>query len=58
MGSAYVQSEEEIKKSIEVGKLADFVILSNDPTKVSPDTIKDITVERTIIGGRIEYEKE
>jgi len=57
LGSAYASFEENIKGSIEVGKLADFVILSNDPTKVSPDTIKDILVEKTIVGGNIIYKK-
>ena len=56
LGSAYASYEEDIKGSIEVGKLADFVILSADPTKVDPFTIKDIKVEKTIIGGKIVYE--
>ena len=57
MGSAYASFEEDIKGSIEVGKLADFVILSADPTKVDPFTIKDIKVEKTIIGGKIAYKR-
>jgi len=52
MGSAYASFEEGIKGSIETGKLADFVILSRNPTQVSPDSIKDIDVEKTFIGGR------
>ena len=56
LGGAYASFEENMKGSIEVGKLADFVVLSNDPTKVSADTIKDIKVEKTIIGGKIVYE--
>jgi len=58
LGSAYASFEENIKGSIEVGKLADFVILNNDPTKVSLDTIKDILVEKTILGGNITYERK
>ena len=57
LGSAYASFEEDIKGSIEAGKLADFVILSDDPTKVPPDTIKDIQVEKTIIGGEVTYER-
>ena len=49
-------SEEAVKGSIEVGKLADMVVLGADPTQVDPMTIKDITVERTIVGGKTVYE--
>lgn len=58
LGSAYASFEENVKGSIEVGKLADFVVLSNDPTRVSPDTIRAIDVEKTIVGGEIVYELE
>ena len=55
MGSAYASFEEDIKGSIEVGKLADFVVLSKDPTAVPPDGIKDINVERTYVGGKLVF---
>ena len=48
--------EEQIKGSIEVGKLADLVVLGADPTAVPPLTIKDIPVERTLVGGEVVYE--
>jgi predicted amidohydrolase YtcJ len=36
--------------------LADFALLSADPTKVPPEEIKDIQVEMTIAGGRITWQ--
>jgi hypothetical protein len=52
---AYQHFEEKTKGSIETGKLADFVILSRDPTKGEPKTIADIKVAETIKEGRTIY---
>lgn len=49
--AAYQQFEEGSKGSIEAGKLADLVILSNDPTAVDPDDIEAIKVTETIKEG-------
>ena len=57
MGSAYSTFDEDVKGSIEVGKLADFVILSDDPAAVPADRIKDIAVEMTFIDGLLVYER-
>jgi predicted amidohydrolase YtcJ len=57
IGSAYASFEEKIKGSIEPGKLADFVVLSADPTRVAGDSIRSIQVERTFIGGKCVYSK-
>ena len=57
MGSAYSAFEEGIKGSVTAGKLADLVILSDDIEKVSPEQIRDLTVEKTIIGGRAAYSR-
>jgi predicted amidohydrolase YtcJ len=48
---AYQIFEDMTKGSLEVGKLADFVILSKDPSKVEPTTIADIKVTETIKEG-------
>lgn len=52
---AYASFEEGIKGSLTPGKLADIVILEQDPHEVDPDAIKDIRVVRTILGGRTTY---
>jgi len=55
LGSAHAAFDEKIKGSITQGKLADFVMLAADPAEVPPHTIKDITVVRTVVGGKTVY---
>jgi hypothetical protein len=57
VNAAYASFEEDIKGSIEVGKLADVTVLSGNPMSVLPDKISDLNVEMTIVGGRIIYPK-
>ena len=56
MNGAYASFEETIKGSLTPGKLADIVILDSDPHDVDPDSIVDIKVLQTILGGRTTYE--
>jgi predicted amidohydrolase YtcJ len=55
VNGAYASYEEDMKGTIEVGKLADMVVLTDSPLEVSPYAIKDIRVDCTILGGRIVY---
>ena len=57
LGGAYSSFEEEIKGSIEIDKLADFVILSEDIFKIEEDRIKDVEVEMTVFNGEVIYIK-
>lgn len=55
--SAYQHFEENRKGTLEIGKLADMVILDKNPLKVSEEAIKDITVMETIKEGVSVYKK-
>ena len=55
---AYASYEEKIKGSIEVGKLADMIILSEDITSIDPMDIYNLQVDLTMIDGKIEYVNE
>jgi len=53
---AWASGEESIKGSITAGKLADYVVLAGDPHTVDVETIKDIQIVRTVVGGRVSYQ--
>ena len=55
--AAYASFDEAVKGSIAPGKLADLVLLSDDPTTVDPLAIKDIKVLKTVIGGAVAWER-
>jgi predicted amidohydrolase YtcJ len=55
LDAAYATFEEGIKGSIEPGKLADFVVLGADPTKVKPLNIRKIQVQQTYIDGKLAW---
>jgi len=56
-GSAYAEFEEGKKGELKVGEYADFLILSNDLTKLQPSDYLKTEVLRTVVGGRSVYEK-
>jgi predicted amidohydrolase YtcJ len=53
---AYASYEEDLKGSIEPGKLADLVVLGRDPTREDPSRLIEIPIERTMVGGRWVFE--
>jgi len=55
LNAAYASFEENLKGSIEVGKLADMVILSEDILTIDPVKIKEVKVDMTIFNGEIIY---
>src|SRR5262249_17328829 len=56
LNGAYASREEAIKGSITPGKLADFVIMADDPHAVDKEKIKDIQIVRTVVGGSTVYQ--
>jgi predicted amidohydrolase YtcJ len=53
---AWASGEEALKGSITAGKLADYVVLAEDPHTVPVEKIKDVQVVRTVVGGTISYQ--
>ena len=56
INGAYNSHEESLKGSITTGKLADFVVLSDDLFTVPNDKIKDLEIVRTVVGGKTVYQ--
>lgn len=54
-GAAYAQFEEGKKGELKAGEYADFIILSDDITKIPPKQFSKVTVLQTVVGGRIVY---
>jgi predicted amidohydrolase YtcJ len=55
LNGAYLTFEEDLKGSLEPGKLADLVILDGDPLRCATEEIKDLPVATTILGGRVTH---
>jgi len=58
INGAYASFQEDKVGSIENGKLADVVVLSNDLLKISDEQIKKTKILMTIIGGKVLYSKQ
>ena len=58
LNAAYASFDENVKGSIEVGKLADLVVLSDDILEIDPVNIKDVKVEMTVFDGKIVYKNK
>jgi predicted amidohydrolase YtcJ len=53
INGAWASGEEALKGSITAGKLADYVVLAEDPHLVDAGTIKDIAIVQTVVGGQV-----
>jgi predicted amidohydrolase YtcJ len=58
INNAYASFEEDLKGSLEPGKLADLVVISDDFLSCPEDKIKMISAELTIVGGQIVYKSQ
>lgn len=56
-GAAYASFEENIKGTLEPNKLADFVLIDRDLTKIPPEEIRNAHVMTTVVGGRVVYQR-
>lgn len=58
LDAAFGAFEEKVKGSIEVGKLADFTVLSKDVMRVADEELLSTQVEMTIVGGKVLYQRQ
>jgi predicted amidohydrolase YtcJ len=54
---AFFTREEKLKGTLEPGKLADMIVLPEDPLSIAPEKLLDLKVDMTIVGGRILYDR-
>jgi predicted amidohydrolase YtcJ len=55
-GSAYGEFQDDVKGTLEIGKLADFVIISDDIFTIDPVKIRDARVLTTVVNGKVVFE--
>ena len=58
VGAAYAEFSEGEKGSLERGKLADFVLIDRDLTRIAPETIRDARVMMTVVGGQVVFSRQ
>ena len=54
---AFLTREEQIKGTLEAGKLADMIVLPDDPLNLPPEKLLGLKVDMTIVGGRVLYDR-
>jgi predicted amidohydrolase YtcJ len=54
--AAHAEFEEKVKGSVEAGKLADLIVISNDLIRVKPEEILATRVLKTFVGGKLVYD--
>lgn len=57
LGAAWAGGTDEIEGSITPGKLANFVVLADDPTAVPPERIREIAVNETWVDGARAFQR-
>ena len=57
-GSAYAEFQENVKGTLQPGKLADLVVLSDDIFSINPNEIGKTKILTTVVGGRIVFERQ
>ena len=55
--AAYLTFDEQLKGTLEVGKLADMIVLAEDLLTINPSRILGVPVDMTIVGGKVVYER-
>jgi predicted amidohydrolase YtcJ len=58
INNAYLHHEEKVKGSIEVGKLADLILVDRDVLKCPVDDVRHTKVLLTVVGGKVVYERK
>jgi predicted amidohydrolase YtcJ len=57
VNAAFASFDDDRKGSLASGKLADFVLLGSDITRIAPEAIRDVKVLMTVVGGRVVFER-